>query len=345
MIKFIEELKKIKFAYIVLYIISLSLLYKYAYYRAFGINITSFISISDLYTILIDFLPNLIVFIVLICLIFALLIPRFIRYVFTLKSNEKEPRRDHYLILFTLNFILFITFSVYISTTHAFPFTIRAYNTEIYQTFPLFYRLVILFFFIIIGLYTIVFINKNRTFLDKFKLSCEKIILFYLALITFYITGIAGTLSAGVQIRFYPDEMIEFKYEGKKQTSYDSNIVFVGMTNNFIFLFYKDSATSKAFEISKIKNLTFFNGIYYSHFENIKLDEQERNEHIRVAKEDYLYELVFEFNDSTIDRNDSYKIETFIKMIKKVTDSSLSFEDRENAIKKLKCDYFDTIQE
>jgi len=69
-----REAKEIKFSYFVLYLFSLALLYKYAYFRAFNVDITTFISLSDLSVFFIDLLPKLIYLLFLILLIGALFV-------------------------------------------------------------------------------------------------------------------------------------------------------------------------------------------------------------------------------------------------------------------------------
>lgn len=276
-IEIFKEIKKIKFSFIVLYLVSLVLLYQYAYYKAFNVDITVFINISDLYVVFIKLLPGIIYFFVLLILIiligffFLSLFGALIHFFLKTKASKKEEEgkssnswKGSIVPYLLVDFISFAIFFVFI-TVYAFPFMMnRVEDGSFYNVSSLVLRLVLIIYFVFFFAIKFIATDKIEPYLKAVKISIYKYKLFLFALMIFYVTGLSATLDAGKKIRFYPTETVEFKYKGEKQSSNIDNVVYVGSTSKYIFLFYKDLAVTKSYKLSEVEDLSFYNSIFYN---------------------------------------------------------------------------------
>lgn len=281
-ISILKGLSDVKFSFLALYLISLALHYKYAYFAAFNINITSFISISDLSVFFIDLLPQLVYFfflIGLICLLFIAISVIFEKISLKFRKDKKGLEKDVDkneqkkppipLILFSLYAPFYIFYTSV--TTYAFPFSlVPDPYLSIYDSSLLVLRIFSVFMIIAFFFIHIVFLPTIIPLLKKVKLSVKRFKLILFGLTIFYLTGIFGTLHAGFKMTFLVNPVIEFAYENKKISSLDDNIVHVGNTNEYIFMYYKDLAITKSYRVSKIDNVSFFHDIIKEHQEYMK---------------------------------------------------------------------------
>ncbi|MFC4634585.1 hypothetical protein ACFO3O_11740 [Dokdonia ponticola] len=346
-IKVFLELKNVKFSYIAIYFVSLALVYKYAYYNTFNIDITTFISISDLYTFFVDLFPGLLYFFIVLFLLTTVFIGSagvFVTIIKALNNNKTKTEVDKdqeivsekggpLKVLTITNLGMFILFYVFI-TIRAFPFSITADGTRsLYDSTSLFFRLILTILLLsgfIISMLSTSYLDVS---LSKTNVTIIKVKLMFFGIFIFYLTGISATLNAGFKIRFYPTKVIEFTYNKKNISSYEDNIVYVGSTSNYIFLFYKDKAITKTFKISEVKDLNFFNRMHYDYqkdqLEDISnvLEEGEIENH---------YELIDSiFKDLEI-LNSPKKDSILIKVLKIKRDSSLSEKDKYNKLLDIK---------
>ena len=285
-ISILKELRRLQFSYITLYLISLALLYKYTYFRAFHVNITSYLSISDIYVLLIDLIPGLIYFLIFITftILFIFIISSILSRIGRIfRKNDKNPeinvkndsKKPGIMEIFVAHLFPFVIFYTY-TNIYVFPFGLNPHDS-IYSGLDLFTRLILIL--VIVSSYIIqIFLvdSYKETYLKELKIKASKINLILLALTIFYITGITATLDAGKNIYLGDLHSIEFDYQGNKISSLDENLVYVGSTSNYLFIFYKDLAITKSFEINELKNLSYYNGIIFRHLK-YKIKNKEIN--------------------------------------------------------------------
>ncbi|GAA3557983.1 hypothetical protein [Snuella lapsa] len=307
----LKEIKRIKFSYLVLYVLSLALLYKYAFFKAFNVNITAFISISDLYVLFIDLIPGLVHFFLLtVASAFILVIVgetfERIKDIFKpLKKNKKRKtqNREEKQSLFNvipLNLMAFIMFKMML-TVYSFPFVFYNPNDEsIYNFTAILTRFSFVLGYAGIYLSTVSYLNgvgKNKKILN---LRPELLKTLSLALTLFYITGIAGTLEAGFRMLSFSEDAIEFEYDGVKIDSSDKNTVYAGNTGSYIFIFNKDSAKTKSYKVSDIKSVSFYHDI---------ISEQQSYMSERDKEKKTLNEIELNQNIDFLKNNSSNKLE------------------------------------
>ncbi len=267
-----NEIRNLRFSFLVLYFISLTLLYQYAYYRAFHIDITSFISISDLYTLLIDLFPGLIFFFGYLIVIFVIMfsINAFINKIRNLFNKEKEKKEEikrKFNIYWHIFFPNFMNFFIFYLTVFkfAFPFILTPQGRNLYDTpFIFLVRISLIFAFIMFFLSSLKINENSKRFFTQLQISVSKVKMLSLGLTVFYIVGFTSNLNAAFNMKFGSESTVEFEFNDLKISSLDKNIVFVGKTNEYLFLFYKDLTITKSYKISEAKNLSFFNSIYYN---------------------------------------------------------------------------------
>ncbi|APY07277.1 hypothetical protein BWZ20_02705 [Winogradskyella sp. J14-2] len=248
------------------------LLYNYAYFKAFNVDITTFVSISDLYVLLIDLIPSLIYFFVFLFFIFFLMfgvfnIIRKIAEIFKKKNNDQleeessKSKKVSHLEVIIINLIPFSIFYTH-TTIYAFPFALNP-RGEFYNGIELFSRFMMIFIIIVSCKMNLILIKKYSDLLKKLKLGISKLKLYVLALTVFYISGIVATLDAGKSMYYEELEIVEFVYKGIKLSSKEKNIVYVGRTSEYVFIYFKDSTITKSYKVSEIKDLNFFNSMFY----------------------------------------------------------------------------------
>jgi len=338
----IKEVRKQKFSYVVIYILILALLYKYSYYNAFTVDILSFITISDLYTILIDLLPTLVYFfgfLVLLLIVFFLTTVLFsrIRKPKEVKPNNKFQNIKSRLFSFTItNFIMFGFFYVNI-TIYAFPFLIPKVDMPLYTFDGIFLKFMTLIMFMTMLSININYVELLKRFFYRIKLNPNKLKLILVGLTIFYMTGITATLDAGVKIKYDLNSVVEFEYLNKKISTNDSNIVYAGIISDYIFLFYKDIGLTKSYKKSEITNLNFYNDMYHTHQNDI-IFKREIEE---LEKEDELMKMFIDVAlDSTISVNKDYKSEMMLNMAEIQFDSLTPFEIRKKEMNNIRQEYF-----
>ena len=232
----IKELRDVKFSIIAMYFIAIALLYKYAYYAAFNVDITSFISISDLSVFFIELLPQLVYFFFLaglICLLFYFLniiIEKIIKIFKTKEKNSHvEKNKKSPSILFILVLLIFSFYLFYMQVTYrAFPFSTPPNSSiSIYHPLLLIFRILSVILFVVLFYLNTIFVKPILPFLIKINLSLNRFKLILFSLTIFYLTGIFATIHAGYKMCFAVNPVEEFEFENNTISSLDRNVVHV----------------------------------------------------------------------------------------------------------------------
>lgn len=147
-------------------------------------------------------------------------------------------------------------------TAYSFPFVFfNPLDESVYNFTALFTRFSFTLIFVFTYLSTVSYLNQRSQNTKILSLRPELLKTLLLALTLFYITGIAGTLEAGLRMLSFSEDAIEFEYEGEKINSSDNNTIYAGSTGSYIFIFNKDSAITKSFRVSDIKSINFFHDV------------------------------------------------------------------------------------
>ncbi len=296
----IKELRNTNVSVLTIYFISLALLYKYAYYNSFNINIINSISTSDLPLFFIDLFPQLLYFFFFIAAIFYLFIAigsfiynisdllrkYSIKYIFKRfgksfkkdkKINTEKERSITRILIF--NLVMFYIFYFFI-TSFSFPFVPSPLSgLDLYSFSNLWTRIFILFPFIGCFLSSISKHSGLSILFEKSNVSSSKFKLAMLSLTIFYLTGLFATIHAGFKMMKIPlNPIIEFEYNAEKISSIDENIVYVGSTYSQIFIYFRDSAITKPYEISKTDCLRYYNDIFHNFQLQQKLDLEKNKD-------------------------------------------------------------------
>ncbi len=324
----LDELKKVSLSLFSLYFIALGLIYKYSYFQSFNINITTFISISDISVFFIEFIPFIFFFLFYLILIYCLLF--FIINLFSKRKsntqiNEKEKKNTNSLAILgqIAAFFLF-----YISTNeHSFPLSISPYLKDIYSLHSLSER------FFLTTIMVFLFILNHIT-IDNLKglpheVNLNKLKLINSFLFIFYLTGLSGTLMAGFKMIFHPTKAIEFNFNQKKISSQEINTVYVGSTSEYIFIFQKERATTKPYKKSEITGLTYFNDIITFHQDDI-IEDKEINEYLEIDS------LSLDAMKHYINLNDKEARKYLLKLSSISLDSTIYFNSKKKKILDLK---------
>ncbi|WP_422082184.1 hypothetical protein [Ulvibacterium sp.] len=89
-------------------------------------------------------------------------------------------------------------------------------------------------------------------------------------------TGTIATFNAGYRMSSFNYSIREFEYSDTQISTLSDNLVYVGETTEYVFIFHKDLVKTSAFPKAEINNLKFYNFEAVKDLEYWKYIKEER---------------------------------------------------------------------